>query len=235
MIAHDLRNPVQTVLAQIYQLLRRAGRDDEVRVPVQSLRRIERGANALGRMAEALLDVARIELGRIELHPEPSNLPDAVRELLDRMQPVLAQRGHAIELSTEGRVPMVSLDCLAFEQIVTNLIENAAKFSPEGAPIRVTVRPSDAGALVSVQDRGPGISAADQQQLFDRFFQARRAREHKSGLGLGLFIVKGYVGALGGHVGVDSEPGHGSTFNVWLPTCPPAREAERTSGDAARP
>jgi signal transduction histidine kinase len=110
----------------------------------------------------------------------------------------------------------VQVDRLAFEQILTNLVDKAAKFSPEGAPIEVLLRSSEGGALLSVRDRGPGLTAEEKARLFERFRKGP-CREKRTGLGLGLFIVKGFVEAHGGHVAVDSEPGRGSTFHVWLP------------------
>lgn len=222
-VAHDLRNPIQTVLAQIYLLLRQA-EADEVKVPVQALRRIERSATTLGRMAGVLLDVSRIELKRIQLRREPACLPDVVAEIVDRMRPALAEDGHAIELTIDGRLPTVGLDSLSFEQIVTNLVDNAAKFSPKGAPIRVSLRSSDGGALLSVRDQGPGIRREDQARLFDRFYRTGSVRQRRTGLGLGLFIVKGYTEAHGGRVTVESEPGRGSSFDVWLPAFDAASE-----------
>lgn len=222
-IAHDLRNPIQTVLAQIYLLLRQA-QGEEVKVPVKALRRIERSATRLGQMASVLLDVSRIELKRIQLQREPAYLPDVVAEAVDRMRPALAADGHTVELSTEGRPPIVGLDSLAFEQILTNLVDNAAKFSAKGAPIRVSVRASEGGAVVSVRDQGPGIRREDQARLFDRYYRTGGVRKEKTGLGLGLFIVKGYAEAHGGRVTVESEPGRGSTFHVWFPPFASAHE-----------
>jgi PAS domain S-box-containing protein len=225
-VAHDLRNPIQTVLAQIHLLLRKA-EGDEVRAPVEALRRIERSTALLSRMASVLLQVSRLELNRVQLRREPRYLPDVVTTVVERMRPGLADEGHVVEVSVEGRPPAVSVDELAFELILTNLVDNAAKFSPKDLPIRVSVRASEDGVLVSVEDRGPGISRDAQAQLFDRFRQAAGAEKMKTGLGLGLFVVKGYVDAHGGRLTVDSELGRGSTFHVWLPALNPPTSGTR--------
>lgn len=116
-----------------------------------------------------------------------------------------------------GEPPAVSADPLRLEQVVTNLLENAAKYSDAGTPIRIIIEPSGRGATLSVEDRGPGISPEELPRLFDRYFQTQRARTKRRGLGLGLFITKGLVEAHGGAITVDSVPGAGSTFRVWLP------------------
>ena len=216
MIAHDLRNPIQTVLAQIQLLLSKA-RGDEVSVPVQALQRIERSARTLGRLAEGLLHAARVELKRADLACRPSDVRDVTTELVERLRPAFAPEGHEIRISVEGPLPRVDLDELAFEQILTNLITNAAKFSPPHSPVDVHVRPHAAGVMLSVRDEGIGIAPEDLSHLFDRFARATRPDRKKGGLGLGLSIVKGYAEAHGGHVEVQSQVGKGTTFHVWFP------------------
>jgi signal transduction histidine kinase len=111
----------------------------------------------------------------------------------------------------------VPVDPLRFDQILTNLLDNAAKFSPDEEPIGVTVLPSDGGIDVAIEDRGIGIPSEDVSRLYDRFYQSRRARERKSGLGLGLYITKGLVEAHGGRIWLATQPAKGSTFHVWFP------------------
>ena len=98
-----------------------------------------------------------------------------------------------------------------------NLLDHAAKYSPDGAPIHVKIRSGTDAVGLSVEDHGSGIPREEMPRLFDRFYQAKRARENKTGLGLGLYITKGLVEAQGGALWVDSEPGHGSTFHVRFP------------------
>lgn len=214
-VAHDLRNPIQTVIAQIYSLLKKAD-GDEVRVPVEALRRIERSATSLGRITSLLLDVARVELRRIDLRREPKYLSDVVEEITTRLRPRLEADGHELDLVLEDR-SLVDIDVGTFEQVVDNLLDNAAKFSPSGSRIRVSVRSSEGGVLLSVEDEGAGIALSEQAHVFDRRYRTDTVRERRAGLGLGLFIVRSYVEAHGGHVWLKSELGQGSTFNVWLP------------------
>jgi signal transduction histidine kinase len=127
---------------------------------------------------------------------------------------------HPVKLELRGAPPVVAADPLRVEQILGNLLDNAAKYSGAGTTICVTVEASGSGAVVAVQDSGAGIEPQDLPKLFDRYYQAQRARGQRSGSGLGLFIAKGLVDAQGGVLGVESTPGTGSVFRVWLPAAP---------------
>jgi signal transduction histidine kinase len=216
-VAHDLRNPISAIVLQLDMLLRNA-RDGEVTVPVEALRRLQKSGNRLGEMVNDLLDATRIEASCLRFSPERVSLTEAVSVLLDQIRPTLG--AHLIELKLEGSSPTVRADPTRLDQIVTNLVENAAKYAAEGTII-VRIRNDGASAALSVEDQGPGISPVEIPRLFDRFYQAKRARGMKTGLGLGLYITKGLVDAHGGQITVESELGHGSTFTVRLPTAQP--------------
>ncbi|WP_437594024.1 sensor histidine kinase [Sorangium sp. So ce1000] len=221
-IAHDLRNPVAAMTLLLDALL--AKREDaSVVVSVQHLQCLRRIGSRISRMAQDLLDVSRIELGRLSLERQPVSLEETTRALLTEIEPTLGQ--HPVSLHVDGRVPEVFVDPARVSQILTNLLDNAAKYADAGSPIRLTLRPEAGGAALTVEDRGPGISAADLGKLFDRFFQAPRAREKNTGLGLGLCIVKGLMEAHGGSIAVESTPGQGSTFRLWFPAARPAEAA----------
>lgn len=225
-VAHDLRTPTQAILLQVGSLLRQA-RDGQVMVPVATLERMQRSGELLAHMVRDLLDTERIETERLSLSLRTVSLPDAVTALVDRIRPTLG--AHPVRVSVDPGAAPVRADPVRLDQILTNLLENAAKYSDEGQPIEVRVGPAGSGALVSVTDHGPGIPPDEQRRLFDRYYQARRAREKKTGLGLGLYIAKGLVDAHGGRIEVRSQPGRGSTFSVWLPAAQP-----RANGPAAR-
>jgi two-component system OmpR family sensor kinase len=116
-----------------------------------------------------------------------------------------------------GPVPPVALDSARLEQILQNLLENAAKYAPGATPIQVDVDGDAAGVCVRVIDQGPGIDPDDLPRVFDRFYQSTSARERKNGFGLGLFITKGLVVAHGGRIDVESERCRGSVFRIWFP------------------
>jgi signal transduction histidine kinase len=196
MVAHDLRNPLQAMMLQLELLLRHHSGESAVQVPIAALRRLSRNGQRLARLVQDLLDSARIEGGRVHLDREPLELPRVVAELVQQLELTLGN--HPVQLRVEGEPQVVLADPLRLEQILTNLLENAAKFSSEGSPIEVTMARSNGGARVTVCDRGPGIPPEDLPGLFDRHHQAKRAREKRSGLGLGLYIARGMVDAHGG-------------------------------------
>lgn len=213
-VAHDLRNPIQAILLQLQLLLRKAP-EGPVMVTAPALQRLQRSGQRLARMVDDLLDATRIEASRLSLRRETVSLPDAVTALVERIRPTLG--AHPIEITVDGEPPPVTADPTRLDQILTNLVENAAKYSPDTAKISIHVRAAAGGAEVSVQDLGPGIGPEELDRLFDRFYQSKRAREKKTGLGLGLYITKGLVEGHGGRLDVRSELGKGSTFAVWLP------------------
>jgi signal transduction histidine kinase len=214
-MVHDLRNPLSALVLSVERLLGKA-EGDQVMAPVHVLERIDHLGRRLGVLVAELLDAARIEIGQLSLMPKVVDLPSAVSDLVDDLGPSLGDR--SVEVETSGHPGSVFVDPLRFIQILTNLLENSAKYSLEGAPIRITLQEAQGGAVISVSDQGSGISPEDIPRLFDRFFQAQRARERRqTGLGLGLYITKGLVEASGGRIWVESEVGKGSTFRVWLP------------------
>jgi signal transduction histidine kinase len=217
-VAHDLRNPISAILLQLDVLIRQA-RGGSVPVPISTLRKLQCGGERLNQMVSDLLDAASIEASRLRIQPQALSVPDAVTTLVERIRPTLGS--HPIEMqmpeSRKDDPLVVSADPVRFDQILTNLLENAAKYSPPETPIVIHAGPEAGGAHISVEDRGPGLAPEDLPKLFDRFYQTARARQKKTGLGLGLYITKGLVEAQGGRLFVESEANQGSTFTVWLP------------------
>ncbi len=214
MVAHDLRTPLQSVLMQLEALLRRS-EGEAAQVPTTTLQAMKRNGQQLDRLVRDLLDASRIDAHGITLDLATVRLPDLASSIVSQIEGVLGT--HSISIEVNGTPPPVTADPRRVEQVMTNLLENASKYSGEGTPIRILVAPSGGGATLAVQDEGPGIAPEELPRLFDRYFQAQRARTKRRGLGLGLFITKGLVEAHGGTITVESIPGVGSTFRVWLP------------------
>lgn len=214
-VAHDLRTPLQSVLMQIEVLLSQANGEAST-VPVTTLQNMKKNGYRLERLTRDLLDASRIDAHRVALDRRQVDLPELVAALVSQIQGALGTHGISVEIAGQPPPPL-SADPLRIEQILTNLLENAGKYSSDGAPIRIVVGTNNDGATLSVEDRGPGIAPEESLHLFDRYYQTRKARDGKRGLGLGLYITRGLVEAHGGRIEVESTPGVGSTFRIWFP------------------
>jgi signal transduction histidine kinase len=215
LVAHDLRTPLQSVLLQVEALMRRT-EGEAAYVPITTLQAIRRSGLQLDRLVRDLLDASQLDAHGITLDLATVRLPDLASSIVSQIEGVLGS--HSISIEVTGTPPPVAADPRRVEQVVTNLLENASKYSAEGSPIRILIASTEGGATIAVQDEGPGISPEELPRLFDRYFQTQRARAKRRGLGLGLFIAKGLVEAHGGSIRVESTPDVGSTFRVWLPS-----------------
>lgn len=213
-IAHDLRQPV-TVISGYANLLAR--RTEERAVSFQAAtEHILASARQLDRMIADLLDVSRIEARRLKLDRQVVNLPVLVQAVVERTAEIT--KGHLVRVAIKRAVPELMADPVRLEQILSNLLSNAAKYGYSDTPIRVDVEACNREVQVSVTNLGPGIRPQDIPDLFTRFHRARRVQaERKAGLGLGLYIAKGLVEAHGGRIWVESTPGRETTFSFTLP------------------
>jgi signal transduction histidine kinase len=230
--AHDLRNPLEVILTYSEFLL-----EDTAAVlgPEQTglIHTIRSSSEFMLRLVEDLLDVTRIEAGRLELDLVPADLPAIVAANVGRNRVLAAKKGIEISLQSQGEIPRMKLDVAKIEQVLDNLIGNAVKFSSPGSPVDVRLdRDEDRDGervILSVRDRGPGISAEVLSHLFEPFSRAHvRGTSGEKGAGLGLAIVQRIVTGHGGEIRVESEPGKGATFRVCLPLSldrPPATGA----------
>jgi signal transduction histidine kinase len=214
LVAHDLRTPLQSVLLQLDSILQRAA-GEAASVPISALQVMKRNSQRLDRLVRDILDASQVDSQRIHLDLETVHLPQFASSIVSQVAGALET--HTVVVVVTGEPPAVLADPLRLEQVVINLLENAAKYSDEGTPIRILIEPTGRGAALSVEDHGPGIAPEELPRLFDRYFQTERARAKRRGLGLGLFITKGLVEAHGGTITAESVPGTGSTFRIWLP------------------
>lgn len=212
-VAHDLRNPL-AALRMAASALERGGNCSAGRER-RMLDVIGRQLGHLERMVGDFLDISRIEAGRLELRLEPQDL----RPLVDRAAALFksASPRHPIAVHLPPEAVLVQCDPLRVEQVLVNLISNAIKYSPDGGEVTLTAANAREGAIVSVRDRGVGLSEAERHRLFEPFSRVGLSQEAIPGAGLGLYVVRRIVQAHGGRVEVDSEPGSGSTFRVVLP------------------
>ena len=215
MISHDLRTPLTAIQghAQLLQrMLQKAGRDGPEHRCAEA---IITGTRRMSSMIQDLVDAARLEAGQLRLNRIPLDLRFFVLELKERLGEAMETRRIRVE-APEG-LPMVSGDPSRLERILTNLLTNALKYSDPGTEVTVILRQTDGEVVTSVIDRGPGIPPKELPNLFQRYRRIRPAREHRDGLGLGLYITKGLVEAHGGRIWAQSEAGKGSVFSFSLP------------------
>lgn len=213
-VAHDLRAPL-TVITGFAGILRRLPPEQHGQAQEQrALDSILSSTRRLERMVGDLLDASRLEARRLELTREPVDLPRLVRDVVERMAETV--RGHPVRVEVRGDVPSLHADPARLEQVLGNLLSNAAKYSYPATEILLEVDPRPGEVMVSVTNQGPGIAPEDRDRIFIRFHRTRAA-ERVPGLGLGLYISKGLVEAHGGRIWVESEVGKYATFRFTLP------------------
>jgi signal transduction histidine kinase len=216
-VAHDLRNPLSAILMQAARLHRRgAGPERRDRKPVDA---IERAAGRANRLIQDLLDVTRMEAGRLAVEPTRLAARQVASNCLEAQETLASSASVALRLDVPENLPEIWADRDRLLQVFENLIGNAVKFTPPGGLVTVAAAPQDGDVQFSVADTGEGIAPDDLPHVFDRFWQARKAE--RRGAGLGLPIVKGIVEAHGGRIWVESTPGRGSTFFFTIPAAAP--------------
>ncbi|HVA90580.1 MAG TPA: ATP-binding protein [Chloroflexota bacterium] len=222
--AHDLKTPLTTMVAQAQLLERRARRNPTEPPNLEGIEALVKESLRLKRLVLELLDVARVEQGKLVNHREPVDLVELAREACARHSTTL----HRYMLDAPGRL-VEKYDSMRIMQLIDNLLENAAKYSPAGGDVCVRIRQDGASALLTVMDPGIGIPAADLLLLFDRFHRGSNVDDRRfSGMGLGLFICRGIVEQHGGSIWATSTGiGQGSTFHVVLPASGPINLASR--------
>ncbi len=212
-VAHELRTPVTILKGYAEALLASPG--DLSAARREMLEAIERGATRLDRIIHALLDVARFDLHHVELAPTPIDLCEIVAEVVSDMQRTTSR--HEIVFARLGTVHLTG-DRERLTQVMSNLVGNAIKYSPDGGPIHVTVSAGAGEAVCSVSDRGVGVPETRRAGLFGRFYRAHSRSDHEyGGIGAGLYLAKCIVEAHKGTVTYESREGGGSTFTVRLP------------------
>ncbi|HEU4996148.1 MAG TPA: PAS domain-containing sensor histidine kinase [Gemmatimonadaceae bacterium] len=216
-VAHDLRNPVSAVKMLSGALLQR---DDIETLPPEAsehLRLIRASALQMDRLIQDLLDITRIDTGRLAVDPVPIEVGELLEGALGTLRPLVKDAGLQLVENVAATVPHVRADAERIAQVLSNLVGNAIKFTPRGGAITVSAIADGGFVRISVSDTGVGIPKDQQPHVFDRFWQSTQSTIRSRGAGLGLPIASGIVRAHGGSMGVDSEPGRGSTFYFTLP------------------
>lgn len=212
MISHDLKGPLAIVLGYAQLIRQRAGEAGDQN-DLLAARGIEKAARRTLGLLDDLLDAAQIGAGRFRAQPVETDLIDLARQVVEEQRSTTTT--HQISLEAPEHLDGY-WDAQRIGQVLTNLISNAIKYSPDGGEVRVTVQAEDDEVKICVADQGPGIEPENIPHLFHPFFRAKSPRPTK-GTGLGLFISKGIVESHGGRIWFETDPGHGTKFWVALP------------------
>lgn len=210
-VAHDLRNPLGAITMRAAMLREQAGTDKGR----QQAETIENIAMRMGHQIRTMLDVTAIEAGRFSVMPARCELDDLVRETIELFEPVARSKQVWLAMKIEAPGIVVHAERERVAQVLSNLMTNALKYTPPGGHITISVDRHAGEAQVGVLDTGHGISHENQVHVFDRFWHDEAGGKRSTGLG--LFIARGIVEAHGGHIWVESEPGHGARFYFTIP------------------
>ncbi len=219
-ISHDLRTPLASILGALTSL-RSYGEIYDAKTRDELMATVQSEAERLNRFIGNLLDMTRLESGAVALKPEPVEAAEIVGTALRRAGRIVAD--HRVELDFAPGLPLLKADYLLLEQVLFNLLDNAAKFAPAGTTIRFIGRRDGDFVALRVEDEGPGVPEAERERIFDKFYRIHAQDRQRAGTGLGLAISRGFVEAMGGTIVADNRGDRsGAVFTVRIP----AAEAE---------
>ena len=231
--SHDLRSNLAIVSVNAGLLRRHAEKhvpreEDEVCV-----RSIQRAVTQMDRLVSDLLDLARIEVGKLAVNPEVDDIVRVARESVEAFRPLAHAKSISLRaILPEARLP-ARIDPPRIQQVLTNLLVNAIKFSPADGEVRVEAKRNNRFVLVEVSDTGPGIPETQLRVIFERYAQLKSA--NGEGLGLGLYIARWIVDAHGGRIWARNNLGGGSTFGFCVPRVVHSTRRSASAGSGARP
>jgi two-component system NtrC family sensor kinase len=214
MVSHDLRSPLTAILGYV-ELLSRAGPVNEQQL--EFIHRVQYSVNNITALINDLLDLGRVEAG-FDTRNEIVHLPPIIHEVIDSLQKRITEKEHTLILDLPQDLPAVLGNPIRLRQMLSNLINNAIKYTPNHGQISILSNAEDGQVIVRVQDNGPGILPAEQPFVFDRFYRGSNIPYDTPGSGLGLAIVQSIVQNHQGRIWLESTPGQGTTFTVVLPT-----------------
>ena len=227
-VTHEFRTPLTAIKASVTSLLGSHGGLPDGHSPEnhssdghtpderrELLTIIDEESDRLNRLVGEAAEMAQLDANKVEFRLASAPIVSVVEEAIDELKQLLVQ--HPVDVRIPACLPNARMDPAHIKEVMVHLIENAAKYSPAGAPIRITAEAKDQMLNVSIADRGPGIDDFEQSLVFEKFYRGRNQRVQVHGTGMGLAICKAIVEAHGGKLGVTSQLGHGSVFYFSLP------------------
>ena len=215
-VSHELRTPIASINLMV-ETLQNGGMDDP-EASAHFLRRIEVETQSMNQLVEELLQLSRVESGRLSLSPEAISLKEVVHGVFSRLALMASEKSVKLESDLQKKLPLVSADFMAIEQVLMNLIHNAIKFTlPKDGLVTVAARRRGPAVEVVIADNGIGMDPDEADRVFERFYKVDKGRNRGQGTGLGLAIARHLVELHGSRLRVVSEPGRGSRFTFSLP------------------
>ena len=218
-VTHEFRSPLTAIKASVTSLLGSSGHSPETHSPEERqelLTIINEESDRLNRLIGEAAEMAQLDASKVQFRFISAPVGPVVEEALEEMKQLLVQ--HPVEVRIPTGLPNARMDPAHIKEVLVHLIENAAKYSPAGAPIRITAEAKDNEMLtINIADRGPGIDDFEQSLVFEKFYRGRNQRVQVHGTGMGLAICKAIIEVHGGHLGLTSQLGHGSVFYFSLP------------------
>jgi signal transduction histidine kinase len=216
MVIHDLRNPLSVIFGFLHVL--KVYESQNLSASALEFAALARNsAEELRTMISSILDVSKLGAGQMKLHAEPGDIVALARAAMEENRDAPGNRSVILDAPTEPLLAPV--DGGLIRRVFQNLLSNALRYTPNGGTVRMVIAPSGGDVRATITDSGPGIAAENHQRIFEKFGQVHDPNS-RQGTGLGLTFCKLAVEAHAGHIGVESEVGHGSTFWLTLPRCP---------------
>jgi two-component system sensor histidine kinase KdpD len=214
-VTHEFRTPLTAIKASVTSLLGSPSHSPEERQELLTI--INEESDRLNRLIGEAAEMAQLDANKVEFRFESAPISPAIEGALDELKQLLLQ--HPVDVRIPAGLPNARMDSAHIKEVLVHLLENAAKYSPGDAPIRITAEAKDNDQMltVNIADRGPGIDDFEQSLVFEKFYRGRNQRVQVHGTGMGLAICKAIVEAHGGRLGVTSQLGHGSVFYFSLP------------------
>jgi signal transduction histidine kinase len=226
-IIHDLKSPMGAITSALHLIddvtSEQPTRDDVID---QSLDIAQRSSQKVISLAESLLDIAKMQSGEMKINREPADLNAMIRQLGVDFIPQARTLNVVINIELSNDIPIFDMDQSKISRVLTNLVDNALKFTPTGGEIKITAMLEMDSALVCVADNGPGVPEEYREKVFEQFTQVPGTRGRRRGSGLGLTFCRLTVEGHGGRIWVDSEDGNGSVFKFSLPITAPDLDEE---------
>lgn len=212
-VTHEFRTPLTAIKASVTSLLGSGEHSPEEKHELLTI--INEESDRLNRLIGEAAEMAQLDANKVEFRFRAAPLRPVVNEALDELKQLLVR--HPVDVRIPDDLPSARMDSAHIKEVLVHLLENAAKYSPSDAPIRITAEAKDRIITISIADRGPGIDDFEQSLVFEKFYRGRNQRVQVHGTGMGLAICKAIVEAHGGRLGLTSQLGHGSVFYFSLP------------------